>query len=346
MASKKPKSSSASKPTPSQPESASSTNTSYTGIIKLVAYIAIALIVLGIAKCIFDILSKGPLPKAIANILGAGSSLIHGLSDGCVTQADCTKGTDSVSCLASNGCSWATPIKSGDAGTCINTTGRNTGDGGFASLSCGLGVGALLYLLGTFVAPALSWIIQRFTKTNPNVEAASELSGKPESQVLKETVEEAYDVAYKTKAALEKDGSALSPSEETLVGELAASESAKSQVQIAVEGNSQMSQSERAAAMNSAVEINATATQKSIDDATSNGVSEDSANEIDDETSRQVEGTGAESLISTIDRFAQTGYIPSRPTARLLLRRLERRNIQISDSNHAHIMYIKNIHNI
>ena len=220
--------------------------------IKILIYFGGAVLVLGIVKIISQLFnSTGPLANGLANILGAAANLVNGIINGCVSQGDCTKPTEAESCYKMNGCEWDT----GDAKTtpattasCLNTSGRSPGGGGFFSGSCVLGMGSIFALCGAFlllvVGPALAFA---FRKSNENIKAASETSGKSEGQVWKETVEETVKEYDRTLREYEKDGKVLPDPAKKLVVEKIAIEKSALKLKESVDSNTSLSIQEKAA---------------------------------------------------------------------------------------------------
>jgi hypothetical protein len=222
--------------------------------IKILLFFAGAIFVIGILKILSQLFnSNGPLANGLANILGAAANLVNGIINGCTSQGDCTKSSEQDSCNKINGCEWdpgdakATPSTTA---SCLNTSGRSPGGGGFFSGSCVLGMGSIFALCGALlffvIGPALAYA---FRKSNENIKAASETSGKSEGQIWKETVEETVKEYDRTVKEYEKDnpGKELSDNAKELVVKRIAIEKSASKLKESVDSNSSLNIQERAA---------------------------------------------------------------------------------------------------
>jgi hypothetical protein len=165
------------------------------GIIMVVIAFAVLQVVNAIGK-IFQ-----PIIDAFGNLGKAGANILNN----CVPQADCTKIGNCSQCNNTQGCS-CTP----DQKTCQNVSGKNAGDGGWLSLSGGVGIGFIIYGLGTLFMGILPIIAG--WKASPAVEKIAKAEGKDVKTVAKEMTSQSMAEVEKNKSEYtEKTGKELSP---------------------------------------------------------------------------------------------------------------------------------------
>ena len=145
------------------------------GIIAILIILSIVQVINALGK-----ISK-PLTDAVGNIGNSAANILNN----CIPQYDCTKIGNCDQCKSdeSLGCSCTSDQKS-----CQIISGRNAGDGGFFSLSCGLGIGFILAGVGTVLMAVIGLIAG--WKASPAVDSTAKAEGKPAKEVAKELVKE------------------------------------------------------------------------------------------------------------------------------------------------------------
>lgn len=211
--------------------------------------IIVLLLILSILKVISTIINgTGPIPKGIGKALGAGANLINGVTNNCSTQADCSKSTEKESCANLQGCGWNTPSQADKKATCINTTGKKTGQGGFFSLTCGLGLGFLVYLGATLLAPLAGLMIKAFSKPKENVAINSELTGRSTGDVTRDIYEKSEEAAAEVVDEAEKqNGGELEDTRIESIAQKTTNRISHNEAIKAVNGQSNLSPEEEAA---------------------------------------------------------------------------------------------------
>ena len=256
--------------------------------IKILLFFAGAIFVIGILKILSQLFnSNGPLANGLANILGAAANLVNGIINGCTSQGDCTKSSEQDSCNKINGCEWdpgdakATPSTTA---SCLNTSGRPPGGGNFFSGSCVLGMGTIFAICGALlffvIGPALAYA---FRKSNDNIKAASEVSGKSEGQIWKETVKETIKKFDRTVKEYEKDnpGKKLSDSQKELVVQKIGTEESALRLKESVDSSSTLSNQAKGDAKSAADQVRTKMNQEAEEQAAKNGLSEEEIKECD-----------------------------------------------------------------
>lgn len=159
--------------------------------LKYGMYIVFGIIFIGIIKAIAHLFgSLGPIQDGINKVLGAGANALTDVTSGCGSQADCTKAKDVSSCNKSDGCAWSASSVSGEAGTCINTTGQKHHDND--ALGCTLG----LFGLFAFIAALLIKGVATFVRTNnPTVKEIALKTDNSVKAVMGKTNAEAREAA-------------------------------------------------------------------------------------------------------------------------------------------------------
>lgn len=256
--------------------------------IKILLFFASAVFVIGILKILSQLFnSNGPLPRGLGNLFGAAANLVNGVINGCTSQGDCTKSTEPDSCNKINGCEWDPGNSSTNPATtalCLNTSGRPPGGGNFFSSSCVLGMGSIFALCGAIlllvIGPALAYA---FRKSNDNIKAASETSGKSEGQIWKETVKETIKEFDRTVKQYEKDnpGKELSDSAKELVVKKIGTEQSALRLKESVDSNSTLSKEAKGAKRSAAEEVRTKMNQEAEEQAAKNGLSEEEIKECD-----------------------------------------------------------------
>ena len=211
--------------------------------------------------------------------------MINGVINGCVSQGDCSKSTESDSCNKINGCEWDAGDKSANPPTqamCLNTSGRSPGGGGFFSGSCVLGMGSILALCGALlffvIGPALKYA---FTKENENINAASEISGKSKGEILQDTVEKTakeYDRVIKEN----EKAKSLDDNGKKLVAKKIGIEETKKQVKDALGENTSLSDADKAAKIAAAEKVTIDARTQADEDAAKEGVNDSDIKDTDE----------------------------------------------------------------
>ena len=143
----------------------------------VVLYIILALIVFGIIIAVVQVVkSLGKVPDTIAEIIGDSSKVAFGLIQPCVAQGDCTKIGNGDQCNNTMGCGWS------DKTSCGIISGRNAGEGGPFTLSCGFGLGILAYVF----APAIFALVKLFyNKVSPTISDIAVKTGQSVYDVCK-----------------------------------------------------------------------------------------------------------------------------------------------------------------
>ena len=256
--------------------------------IKILIYFGGAVLVFGIIKIISQLFnSNGPLPTGLGNFFGAAANLINGVIDGCKSQGDCKQPSDEDTCNKMSGCEWDPGNPKASPATtpnCLNTSGRPPGGGGFFSGSCVLGMGSIFALCGAalffVIGPALAYA---FRKSNENIKAASETSGKSEGQVWKETVEETvkeYDRSIKEYE--KKGGKDLPDAAKELVVKKIGIEKSASKLKESIDSNSSLSAEEKGAKRAAADEVSKKMHEQAEEAAAKDGVSQEDIEEAKD----------------------------------------------------------------
>jgi len=252
--------------------------------IKILLFFAGAVFVIGILKILSQLFnSNGPLPTGLGNLFGAAANLVNGIINGCTSQGDCTKSTEQDSCNKMNGCAWDPGTATATA-SCLNTSGRPPGGGNFFSGSCVLGMGSIFAICGailfTVIGPALAYA---FRKSNENIKAASETSGKSEGQIWKETVKETIKEFDRTIKQYEKDnpGKELSNEAKELIVKKIGTEKSASKLKESVDSNSKLTKEEKSAAKSAAEQVRTKMNQEAEEQAVEKGLSEEEIKECD-----------------------------------------------------------------
>ena len=145
----------------------------------IIGIIAI-LIILSIVQVINALAKIGkPLTDALGTVANTAANIINN----CLPQYDCTKIYNCDQCKNTPGCS-CTP----DEKNCQILSGRNAGEGGFFTLSCGLGIGFILAGIGTILMAVIGLIAG--WKASPAVDSTAKAEGKPTNEVAKELAKE------------------------------------------------------------------------------------------------------------------------------------------------------------
>ena len=167
----------------------------------IIGIIAI-LIILSIVQVINALAKIGkPLTDALGTVANTAANVINN----CAPQADCTKIGNCDQCKNTSGCSCTADQKN-----CQIISGRNAGDGGFFTPSCGLGIGFILFGVGTILLAVIGLIAG--WKSSPAVEATAKAEGKPANEVAKELTNETKAEVDRIEEEHEKTtGEKLSP---------------------------------------------------------------------------------------------------------------------------------------
>ena len=252
-------------------------------------------LILSILKVIATIFNgNGPIPNGIGKAIGAGANLVNGIANNCSTQADCSKSTEETSCVKAEGCGWNTPSEADKKATCINTTGKKTGQGGFFSLTCGLGIGALAYLGALIVAPIAGLLTKLFTKPNPNVSIISLLTDKSTDNVIREILDEAtLKAAAVVDKAKDTNGGKIDKAREENIGRKMGIREIHNKAINAVKGQSNLSPEEAAAQKTTITQQTEKAEQEAQKEAEQSGINKEDQkeddNNIDEEAPKEEE---------------------------------------------------------
>lgn len=281
--------------------------------------IIIIFIVLIVLFAIFKVFSQllncsGPICQGTGDILGATAKALNTLVSGCSKQADCTKPKDKNSCNQSSGCSWS---QNSTSGTCVCTTGLKTGDGGFFSLSCGLGLGILSMLALLLIAPIAKSFMNKMTKSK-NAKAESELSSKPINEVLNDRGTESRE---KSTEAAEKLGESATDAQIRQTSALTTSNVTANGAVEASLGQSQATPEQRAQNITNSVEIQAEETKEIQDRADADGVSAEESQASED-AADSVSAPPVESTIARIEAYKTLNKNPSHLASKLLKRHI------------------------
>uniref|UniRef100_A0A6C0CZK8 Uncharacterized protein n=1 Tax=viral metagenome TaxID=1070528 RepID=A0A6C0CZK8_9ZZZZ len=143
----------------------------------ILLYIVLGFVIIGIIIAVIQVVkSLGKVPDTIAEIVGDGSKVALGLIQPCVAQGDCTKIGNGDQCNNTMGCAWS------DKTNCSIVSGRNAGEGGPFTLSCGFGVGILAYLF----APLIFGLVKMFyNKVSPTISDIAVKTGQSVYDVCK-----------------------------------------------------------------------------------------------------------------------------------------------------------------
>lgn len=200
-----------------QTSASADTNTEKTSFSNFISNIPWKYVIIGIIVVLI-ILSIVQVINALANIskpftdaFGSAANSAASILNNCVPQSDCTKIGNCDQCKNTTGCSCTADQKG-----CQIISGRNAGDGGFFTPSCGLGIGFIIYGLGSLFLAVLSVIAG--WKASPAVEATAKAEGKPANEVAKELTNETKAEVDRIEEEHEKTtGEKLSPDGKTLV---------------------------------------------------------------------------------------------------------------------------------
>ena len=157
--------------------------------VKILTLIVTAIIVFGVIWGLTRLFGGGPLKNAFDKTLGLAVRTLEGLESGCTPQSDCKTLKSKDTGVKASDCTWTEKI-------CVNPSGRKPNpNGGFFSLSCGLGIALIAAFVGTLLLKGIGLFLQ--TKSEA-VKAVIEVSGKSESDVLNSIVQtsrERFEVA-------------------------------------------------------------------------------------------------------------------------------------------------------
>ena len=175
-------------------------------------YVIIGIIAILIITSIVQVINAlGKIGKPLIDAFGSLANTAANILNNCTPQYDCTKIGNCDQCKNTTGCS-CTP----DQKNCQIISGRNAGEGGFFTPSCGLGIGFILYGLGALFLAVLPIIAG--WKASPAVEATAKAEGKPANEVAKELTNETKAEVDRIKEEHEKTtGEKMSPDGITLV---------------------------------------------------------------------------------------------------------------------------------
>ena len=248
--------------------------------IKILLFFAGAVFVIGILKILSQLFNgNGPLPTGLGNLFGAAANLVNGIINGCTSQGDCTQPSSQDTCNKMSGCEWdpgtATATKPAVA-SCLNTSGRPPGGGNFFSGSCVLGMGSIFAICGALlflvIGPAVAYA---FRKSNDNIKAASEVSGKSEGQIWKETVKETVKEFDRSVREYEKNAEKLSDSAKELLVKKIGIEKSASKLSESLGSNSKLSVQDQAIRRTAGEQSWKEMTEKAEEEARNKGVSDE-----------------------------------------------------------------------
>lgn len=242
--------------------------------LMLVMVIVGGVLVLGVVRFISQMFNgDGPIQKGIGDALGAAANFVNGITNGCSSQADCSKATSEDPCNKSQGCSW-NESKSGDTkSSCINVTGNSPGNKSFFSTSCVLGMGFIAYIAGSIVLALGGWMLNR--NKNKNLETANRLSNTDSETGLRDTTESARKKAGRAREILEaENGAPLEANRSRDLGRLSGITEARDRAVDAINGQDHLSAEEKAQQCADAYERFADYAKEAQEAATENGVDE------------------------------------------------------------------------
>ncbi len=156
-------------------------------------YIIIGIIIVLIAFATLKIVvAIGEIGKPILDALGSIGKSAAKILNNCAVQSDCTKINNCSQCNNTTGCSCTADQKS-----CENISGQSAGSGGMFSLSCGLGIGFVIYLISGLLMSVLTLFAG--WKASPQIEKLAKAEGTNDTKTL------AKEIARETMAEVEKN---------------------------------------------------------------------------------------------------------------------------------------------
>ena len=169
-------------------------------------YVIIGIIAVLIIMSIVQVIQAiGKIGQPLIDAFGSAAKSAANVINNCAPQADCTKIGNCDQCKNTSGCSCTADQKN-----CQIISGRNAGDGGFFTPSCGLGIGFILFGVGTILLAVIGLIAG--WKSSPAVEATAKAEGKPANEVAKELTNETKAEVDRIEEEHEKTtGEKLSP---------------------------------------------------------------------------------------------------------------------------------------
>ena len=310
--------------------------------LKIIIGIVVLIILLNTLKTVNQLVNcSGPICKGIGNVLGTAANVINGVTSGCSPQADCSKFTDSNSCVNGNGCSWSSEAT---AGTCVSTTGLKAGDGGFFTTSCALGMGFIAFLIASLLAPLLRAIISRTGVKSENAKAESILTGKTINEVITDLAKKVRELSERAVEKLrgEKTIKITDSVIETTASYVASNE-ALNRATLAAEGQTQATPAERAQNMAKAVEF-AAAERQLIE---KNAMNEAKLSEVQNEAAKGAADSetvpSAERTIARVKAFHDLNQVPSKSAHELLTQHVEHHQKKGDYIPVQHINFLKSV---
>lgn len=165
--------------------------------LKILIIIIVIILLLGLAKAFFKLLGGGldSIGKGIEDVAGAAANFVNSTVKECSSQDDCSTSNDSTSCAKLNGCNWLGPTTSDVSGSCLNITGRATGQGSFFSSDCMIGMGLIIGVSSLAFIKLLGFFINKYK--NKNIEKAAAAGDKSGDEVFTDTVSTAEKLSRK-----------------------------------------------------------------------------------------------------------------------------------------------------
>ena len=301
--------------------------------LKIIIGIVILIIILQVTVSLKNLLDcSSPICKGISNVLGLPAKIINTVLSGCVSQSDCSQFKDSDSCGNGNGCSWSSKTT---AGTCVNTTGLQTGDGGFFSPKCMLGIGLISLLALSFLA-FLAKIVLRFVPPkNENVKETVEKTGKTTEEVTREVAEESRETATEAQETLTDK----SPSVIELMTAKITNLTIFKKLKEAIRGT-RGTPEELAKQEADATTITADTDAQLDQEAESSGASEEQINEADNAAN---ETSAVEDTISRIQSFQSLNRVPSKNTHAFLMKHVKHHMRKGRYIPEQHLAFLKSV---
>lgn len=303
--------------------------------LKIIIGIVILIIILQVTVSLKNLLDcSSPICKGIGNVLGLPAKIINTVLSGCVSQSDCSQFKDSNSCGNGNGCSWSSQTT---AGTCVNTTGLQVGDGGFFSPKCILGIGFISLLALSLLSFLVKIVLRFIPPKNDNVKATVEKTGKTTEQVTTEIAEESRELATEGETKLTDK----SPSVIELMTSKITNLTILKKIMTAIKGT-RGTPDELAKQEADATTIAADTNAQVEEEAKASGVSEEQVNEADN-VANEVGPTPASDTISRIQAFQSLNRVPSKNTHAFLMKHVYHHMKKGEYIPEQHLVFLKSV---
>lgn len=309
--------------------------------LKIIIGIIVLIILINVIKSVNQLVNcSGPICKGIGNVLGTAANVINGVTSGCSAQSDCSKFTDSNSCVNGNGCAWSSEAT---AGTCVASTGLKPGDGGFFTTSCALGMGFIAFLIASLLVPILRTIISRTGVKSENAKTESILTGKTINEVITDLSKKVRELSERAVEKLkgEKTIEITDRVVETTASYVASNE-ALNRATLAAEGQTQATPVERAQNIVKSVEF-AVAERNLIE---KNARNEAKLSEIQNKAAKGAADSAtisSERTIARVKAFQTLNQVPSKNAHQLLTQHLEHHQKKGDYIPVQHINFLKSV---